>query len=78
MKTKKNAKIPRPEHPKPQFARESWMNLNGIWDFEIDNERSGLARGLAAPDAGLAKKILVPFCPESRHGSRSGAKRRSE
>ena len=57
--------IPRPEHPKPQFQRQNWMNLNGLWQFEIDNSRSGLARGLAEADAGLSGQILVPFCPES-------------
>jgi len=58
--------IPRPEHPKPQFQRQSWMNLNGPWQFEIDNGRSGLARGLAEPDAKLSGQIMVPFCPESK------------
>ena len=57
--------IPRPEHPKPQFRRDSWLNLNGVWAFEIDNSRSGEARGLAAPDARLPGTITVPFCPES-------------
>jgi len=28
--------IPRPEHPRPQFQRESWLNLNGEWDFAFD------------------------------------------
>ena len=28
--------IPRPEHPKPQFLRENWKNLNGEWDFTFD------------------------------------------
>ena len=57
--------IPRPEHPKPQFERKNWLNLNGTWDFEIDNGRSGAARGLKLADAKLSGKILVPFCPES-------------
>ena len=57
--------IPRCEHPKPQFQRESWLNLNGTWDFEIDNGRSGQPRKLFAPDASFAQKITVPFCPES-------------
>ena len=57
--------IPRPEYPRPQFVRESWMNLNGEWDFELDQGCSGEARGLVSrPD--LSGKILVPFCPESR------------
>ena len=58
--------IPRPEHPKPQFQRQNWLNLNGLWQFEIDNGRSGLARGLAEENACLSGQILVPFCPESR------------
>ena len=57
--------IPRSEHPKPQFQRDSWMNLNGLWAFEIDNGRSGKARGLSAADAQLSSQILVPFCPQS-------------
>ena len=54
------------EHPKPQFMRQSWENLNGEWDFEIDQANSGLARGLSRKDAVLTQKIQVPFCPESR------------
>ncbi|MFR5854051.1 MAG: glycoside hydrolase family 2 protein [Lachnospiraceae bacterium] len=57
--------IPRSEHPKPQFQRDKWMNLNGLWAFEIDNGRSGKARGLSAADAQLSSQILVPFCPQS-------------
>ena len=57
--------IPRPEHPKPQFRRDSWLNLNGQWAFEIDNSRSGEARGLFSTDARLSGTITVPFCPES-------------
>ena len=56
----------RPEHPKPQFQRENWLNLNGVWGFEIDNARSGDARKLQDPDAVLRSSINVPFCPESK------------
>lgn len=58
--------IPRSEHPKPQFQRNSWKNLNGQWAFEIDNGRSGVARGLAKSDASLSGEITVPFCPQSK------------
>ncbi len=58
--------IPRPEHPKPQFERTTWKNLNGEWDFEIDDGKSGLDRGLFKEDARLSGKITVPFCPESK------------
>ena len=56
----------RTEHPKPQFMRENWRNLNGEWQFEIDRSVSGKERGLYKPDAVLSKVINVPFCPESR------------
>jgi hypothetical protein len=26
--------IPLPEHPRPDFERHDWLNLNGGWDFE--------------------------------------------
>ena len=57
--------IPRSEYPRPQFEREGFMNLNGEWDFCIDNERSGKERGFFEKDAAFGKKITVPFCPES-------------
>ena len=56
--------IPRPEYPNPQFARADWINLNGVWQFEIDPSRSGRERKLYAADA-LEHEIIVPFCPES-------------
>jgi len=56
--------IPRPEHPRPQFRREAWVNLNGAWSFALDPGRSGVRRGLPAA-AELDRTILVPFCPES-------------
>lgn len=33
--------IARPEHPNPQFKREHWATLNGIWDFHLDLSVSG-------------------------------------
>jgi len=57
--------IPRPEHPNPQFQRSSLINLNGSWDFQIDNEKSGLARKFYEDNVKLSDKIIVPFCPES-------------
>lgn len=56
--------VPKPEHPRPQFVRTDWLNLNGVWQFEIDAGDSGLERGVASRD--LARQILVPFAPESR------------
>lgn len=57
----------RTEHPKPQFMRGGWRNLNGEWEFEIDRGNSGEARGMHKPGApGYNMKINVPFCPQSR------------
>ena len=55
--------IPRPEYPRPQFVRDEWLNLNGTWQFEIDQADSGLERGLLKRE--LAGSISVPFAPES-------------
>lgn len=56
--------IPRPEHPRPQFERVDWLNLNGAWTFAFDFGRSGAQSGFA-DSQGFERTILVPFCPES-------------
>lgn len=56
--------IPRPEYPRPQFVRSSWMNLNGTWAFTFDFGKSGKERDFASSQ-GFEGKITVPFCPES-------------
>ena len=52
--------IPLPEHPRPDWMRESWVNLNGTWQFQFDAADAGAAegwqRGLPSPG-----EILVPF-----------------
>ena len=55
---------PKTEHPRPQFFRSDWLNLNGRWQFETDRGDSGLERGLCGRD--LSEVILVPFAPESQ------------
>ena len=44
--------IPWQVYPRPQMRRESYVNLNGAWDFSVDYVSQG--------------QIRVPFCPESR------------
>lgn len=56
----------RAEHPKPQFERKDWINLNGEWDFLIDAGESGIDRKAYSPDFAFDQKINVPFCPESK------------
>ncbi|UOE50435.1 beta-galactosidase [Mucilaginibacter sp. SMC90] len=48
-----------PEYPRPQLAREKWLNLNGLWQYQ-----PGTA-GEAVPKGKLSKTILVPFPVES-------------
>ncbi len=53
---------PRPEYPRPQFVRPDWLCLNGIWQFEVDDEDTRAPRGLQNTE--LRSRILVPFSPE--------------
>ena len=39
-------------YPRPQMCRDSFLNLNGNWEFMVNYENQGLIR--------------VPFCPEAR------------
>ena len=59
--------IPRAEHPKPQFERTSWVNLNGdAWTYAFDFGKSGRDAGRELyRSTGFGQKINVPFCPES-------------
>ena len=61
----KRLEIPRPEHPKPQFERGDWVNLNGQWTFRFDFGKSGLDRKWHESQ-GFDQEITVPFCPESK------------
>jgi beta-galactosidase/beta-glucuronidase len=58
--------IPRPEYPRPQFERRSWINLNGEWSFVFDFGKSGMDEGRELFNSkGFEDRITVPFCPES-------------
>lgn len=54
---------PKPEYPRPQLSRREWLNLNGVWEFEIDQGDSGIDRNLV--EAPYSREILVPFAPEA-------------
>lgn len=56
----------RKEHPKPQFCRKNWQNLNGEWEFQFDHADSGRERELFSPTAAFERVIHVPFCPQSK------------
>ncbi len=65
MATAMWAQQPRPEYPRPQFERDSWVNLNGEWTYRFDFVGEGLEKDLPA-SKGFDKTITVPFCPESK------------
>ncbi|MBL8233915.1 MAG: glycoside hydrolase family 2 [Bryobacterales bacterium] len=58
--------IPRPEYPQPQFQREAWLNLNGKWEFEFDDENVGLAQKWASGSRKFTRTITVPFAFETK------------
>ncbi|HUE01967.1 MAG TPA: glycoside hydrolase family 2 TIM barrel-domain containing protein [Bryobacteraceae bacterium] len=60
------ADIPRAEYPQPQFQREHWLSLNGVWQFEFDDANAGLDADWAAGDHKFNRNITVPYCFESR------------
>ena len=52
----KISQTPWQEYPRPQLKRDSYVNLNGIWEFAVFEEPDFPAEEL---------QINVPFCPES-------------
>ena len=52
--------IPLPEHPRPDFMRAEWLNLNGTWRFQFDPDDVGQERGWA-DELPAPREILVPF-----------------
>ncbi len=66
VQARTESNIPRPEHPKPQFQRDTWINLNGQWDFAMDPDVIGIKENWQDSPAKLDRKIIVPFCVESR------------
>lgn len=53
--------IPLPEHPRPDFERTEWLNLNGQWAFEFDSLNKGLTQNWADGNTKFSKNINVPF-----------------
>ncbi|RYE13654.1 MAG: glycoside hydrolase family 2, partial [Sphingobacteriales bacterium] len=49
-----------PEYPRPQMAREKWLNLNGLWQYQ-----PGTWQNETYPKGDFDKTILVPFAVES-------------
>jgi len=52
-----NKNNPLPEYPRPYLVRDSFINLNGVWNYEITNS-------LSLPSA-FTNEIVVPYPIES-------------
>ena len=53
--------IPLPEHPRPDFQRPTWLNLNGPWRFQFDPQNQGLNDKWSTTSDTFAQTISVPF-----------------
>jgi len=51
---------PLAEYPRPQLVRGSWLNLNGVWEYQSGAEGDAVPVGKK-----LSGEILVPFPVES-------------
>ncbi len=58
--------IPRAEHPRPDFVRDTFLNLNGVWQFAFDDEDKGVREGWMKPGTKLPLEILVPFAYQTK------------
>ena len=52
--------IPLPEHPRPDFERLDWINLNGPWQFTFNTELGQLATE-SKSSVTFDRQITVPF-----------------
>src|SRR4029079_15573288 len=53
--------IPLPEHPRPDFERAAWLNLNGAWQFRFDKADAGMSSHWAQGQTDFPLRINVPF-----------------
>lgn len=56
---KLDPKAPLQEYPRMQLQRDSYTNLNGLWEYQITEQN-------AEPDPAQWKKIIVPFALGSK------------
>ncbi len=57
----KPVSVPLPEHPRPDFMRQQWLNLNGKWRFAFDPNNKGTSEAWYSKNEPFDKMITVPF-----------------
>ncbi|MBN2797968.1 MAG: hypothetical protein JXX28_02360 [Deltaproteobacteria bacterium] len=57
--------VARPEHPRPDLRRDSYINLNTAWQFAWDPDNIGVDEGWQARDDVWEERIQLPFAWES-------------
>jgi len=55
------AEIPLPEHPRPDFQRKKWINLNGSWQFRFDKDDKGQEETWYKGQVDFPEVVMVPF-----------------
>ncbi|MFC4618977.1 glycoside hydrolase family 2 protein [Camelliibacillus cellulosilyticus] len=55
----------RDTHPRPQFTRKDWINLNGTWAFSFDDENKGEKEGWFGTHP-FGQTIEVPYTYETK------------
>ena len=53
--------IPLPEHPRPDWERAQWQNLNGNWQFAFDSLDQGQTEKWQEGRYAFPQTIAVPF-----------------
>ena len=54
-------RIPRPEHPRPDFMRDTYVSLNGVWQFAFDDNDVGICECWYEKCEEFDMRITVPF-----------------
>ena len=58
--------IPRSEHPRPDFVRDTFFSLNGEWQFAFDDADIGLTEKWYLPGKSFPMNIQVPFAYQTK------------
>ncbi|MCE5341976.1 MAG: glycoside hydrolase family 2 [Eubacteriales bacterium] len=56
------------QYPRPDWRRDPWLDLNGEWEFDFDDQNTGVAERWYEPGRELSRRIQVPFCYQCAAG----------